>query len=114
MHPAYLTKGSKRRLPKTKATNLRAEAMGRECQIRVPGVCSGDNRTVVLCHLPGAGMGRKHHDLHGAWGCYTCHAVVDGHQKCQYPPELLRLWLHEAVIRTQQVLIDEGVIRVGD
>ena len=114
MHPVKMLRASTKRLPKAKATNLRAEAKGRDCQIRVPGVCSGDNRTVVLCHLPGAGMGRKHHDLHGAWGCYQCHAVVDGHQKCQYPPELLRLWLHEAVIRTQQILIDEGVIRVGD
>ena len=91
---------------------IRRLAKGRDCQIRIPGVCSGDPRTVVLCHLPGAGMGRKSNDIHGAWGCFECHAVVDGHKKCDYPPEMLRLWLHEAVIRTQQVLIDEGHISV--
>jgi hypothetical protein len=57
-------------------------------------------------------MGRKHNDLHGAWGCSRCHDVVDGRAKSEYQPELVRLWLFEAVVRTQQVLIDEGVIRV--
>ena len=31
--------------------NYRKEARGRDCQIRIPGVCSGDPSTVVLCHL---------------------------------------------------------------
>ena len=95
-----------------KEFKLRRLAKDRDCQIRIPGICSGDNRTVVLCHLPGAGMARKHDDLFGAYGCYECHAAVDGHKKTQYPPELLRLWLYEAVIRTQQILLDEGHIRV--
>lgn len=93
-------------------TNLRKEARDRDCQIRVPGVCSGDNRTVVLCHVPGAGMGFKSHDIHGAWGCYQCHAAVDGHAKTRHPPELLRMWLFEAVLRTQTILLEEGKIRV--
>lgn len=92
--------------------NLRKLARDRECQIRIPGICNGDPSTVVLCHLPGAGMARKHHDLHGAWGCAACHAVVDGHASSDYPKELLKMWLLEAVIRTQQILIAEGAIRV--
>lgn len=30
--------------------NLRKEARGRECQIRIPGVCNGNPETVVLTH----------------------------------------------------------------
>lgn len=92
--------------------NLREEARGRDCQIRVPNVCNGDPDTVVLCHLPGAGMGNKHNDLHGAWGCSSCHAVVDGAQNSDYPKELLKLWLIEGMVRTQQILIDEGKIKI--
>ena len=94
------------------ANKLRRAARGRDCQIRIPGVCCGDPDTVVLCHLSGAGMGRKQHDLFGAWGCHKCHAVADGHTHSDYPKELLRLWMHEAVIRTQQALLDEGTISV--
>lgn len=28
--------------------NLRKEAKGRECQVRLPGICNGNNETVVL------------------------------------------------------------------
>ena len=55
-------------------------------------------------------MGRKQSDLHGAWGCSACHDVVDGRAKADYPRELLKLWHLEGVIRTQQILLDEGLI----
>ena len=91
-------------------TRLRGEARGRQCTIGIPGVCNGDPGTVVLCHLSGGGMGIKHHDIHGAWGCSACHDVVDGRQKSDYPRELLKLWLLEAMVRTQQQLMDEEKI----
>jgi hypothetical protein len=58
--------------------NLRKEAKGRECQIRIPGICNNDRGTVVLCHLNnkrlfGVGVGQKVPDLFGAWGCSACH-----------------------------------------
>lgn len=94
-----------------KKNKLRKLARGRECEIRLPGICNGDPDTVVLCHLPGGGMGAKSHDLHAAYGCSACHAVVDGHSNSDYPKELLKLWFLDAVIRTQQILIREGVIK---
>jgi hypothetical protein len=102
-HPAMMIKAKK----------LRALARDRDCQIRIPGVCNGDRSTVVLCHLAGAGMGRKHHDLLGAHGCSDCHAVVDGHKKSDYPKELLKLWHLEGVMRTVEILIEEGHVRIG-
>ncbi len=44
----------------------------------IRGPTCRDDGTTVLCHLNGAGMGRKHHDLLGAWGCHACHQWVDG------------------------------------
>ena len=97
---------------KRKANRLRLVARGRECQIRIPGVCNGDNSTVVLCHLPGGGMARKQPDLCAAWGCAACHDAVDGRSKTDYPREVLKLWHLEGVIRTQQALLDEGIVRI--
>ena len=88
--------------------DYRKEAKDRDCHLRIPGVCNGDSATVVLCHLSGAGIGRKHHDLHGAWGCSACHDAVDGRVRCGFEAETLRLWHYEAVIRTQTVLMSEG------
>ena len=91
---------------------MRRLARGRECQIRIPHVCTGDNDTVVLCHLGGGGMGTKRDDVLAAYGCSACHDVVDGRTHTDYPRELLKLWMHEAVVRTQQILLDEGVLVV--
>lgn len=89
--------------------NLRKLARGRDCQVRIPGVCNGDPATVVLAHLNGAGMGRKRHDLHGAYCCSACHDVLDGRA---YPHAFTRVELNvfhlEGVIRTQELLIAEG------
>ena len=92
--------------------NLREVARGRECQIRIPGVCNGNPETTVLCHLPSRGMGTKSHDLHGAWGCSDCHDCVDSRQTNNWSPELIKLWFLEGVIRTQERLIAEGLIDV--
>ena len=94
--------------------NLRKLAKGRECQIRIPGVCSGSSETVVLCHLPGGGMGAKRHDIHGAYGCSDCHDYVDGRRHLSnHPSEQFhrQIWFFEAVIRTQEILLAEGMIK---
>lgn len=88
--------------------NLRKLAKGRDCQIRLPGICNGNPETTVLCHLPGGGMGAKQNDLFGAWGCSGCHDAVDGRVPAKQDGILLSLWHHEAVIRTQQILVSEG------
>jgi hypothetical protein len=65
---------------------------------------------VVLAHLPGGGMGTKRHDLHAALACSSCHDVVDGRKRIDQPSEVIMLWFLEAVISTQQIWIDEGLI----
>ena len=97
------------------AIDLRKEARGRECQIRIPGVCNGNNETVVLCHLNnkrlfGVGTGQKVPDIFGAWGCSSCHDAVDGRTDvlvCDYEV-VTREYFYEGVFRTQNILLSEG------
>lgn len=91
-------------------SKLTKSARGRECQIRIPGVCNRDDSTTVLCHLGGAGMGIKHDDRHAAFGCSACHDAVDGRIKTDYPNTLLKLFHLEGVIRTQQIWIKDGLM----
>lgn len=89
--------------------NYRKEAQGRECQVRIPGVCNHNPETVVLAHLSGGGMGAKRNDLHGAWCCSACHDAIDGRIKQHMETrDTLDLYHHEGVIRTQEELISEG------
>ncbi|MCH8600364.1 DUF1364 domain-containing protein, partial [Escherichia coli] len=48
--------------------NLRKEARGRECQVRIYGICNGNPETTVLAHYRMAGIcgtGMKPDDLIG-------------------------------------------------
>lgn len=92
-------------------TNLRKEAEGRECMIRIPSVCNGDPATTVLAHLNGGGMAMKRPDTSGAWACSSCHDHVDGRVTTMYYKSELAMMFHEGVIRTQEQLIAEGKIK---
>lgn len=88
--------------------NLRKEARGRECQIRLPGICNFDAETTVLAHvrlLGLSGMGTKASDLLGAWACSACHAKVDTDKS----DEVQRAFL-EGIMRTQNQLVIEGKV----
>lgn len=90
--------------------NLRKEARGRECQIRIYGVCNGDPETVVLTHYRMAGTcgtGMKPDDAQGAWGCSECHREVD-RQTRRIDAREARLAHAEGVMRTQAILRAEG------
>ena len=95
--------------------NLRKLAKGRECQVRVPGVCNSNPETVVLAHineraLLGVGTGMKPHDLFGAYCCSACHDAVDGRTDGDYTWPELDKYLSDGIFRTQKILIDEGII----
>lgn len=93
--------------------NLRKAARGRECTIRIPGVCNFNPETSVLAHyrLSGiCGTGIKPSDLTGAIGCDNCHAAVDGRLKTEYSYEELRLMHAEGVLRTLNIWEREGLI----
>ena len=99
--------------------NLRQSAKGRECQARIVGVCNYDPETTVLAHMNGAGMALKSSDLFGAFCCSACHSWLDsGYVRSPYsgvtrPPRMMRDLYHlEAIIRTQQIWLKEGLIKI--
>ncbi|HCP1860740.1 TPA: DUF1364 domain-containing protein [Escherichia coli] len=87
--------------------NLRKEARGRECQVRIYGVCNGNPETTVLAHyrLTGTcGTATKPHDMQAAIACNSCHDLIDGRVKTSdYTKEELRLMHAEGVFRTQEI-----------
>jgi len=96
-----------------KQTKITKSARGQDCQIRIPGYCNRNPETVVFCHLSGGGIGAKVSDIHGAYGCSDCHDIVDRRVKAgRIAKEDIDLWFLEAVIRTQLLLIEQGLIKL--
>lgn len=94
-------------------TKLTKAARGRDCQVRVPGICNHNPETTVLAHyrLAGtSGMGFKPNDLQGAWACSACHDFCDFRDRRASDRDQARLYLAEGVMRTQAILISEGVV----
>ncbi|MDE9484041.1 DUF1364 domain-containing protein [Xenorhabdus bovienii] len=92
--------------------NLRKEARGRECQVRIPGICNGNSETVVLAHYRMAGIcgtGMKPPDLFGAWACSACHDEIDRRTRLT-GTDYAHMAHLEGVIRTQSILLSEGKI----
>ena len=83
--------------------NLRAEARGRGCMVRLPGVCNHNSETVVLAHvrlIGVSGMGIKADDLLGAWCCSRCHDVIDRRARTDMDLKEVRLAHLEGMVRT--------------
>ncbi|MFN9969960.1 MAG: DUF1364 domain-containing protein [Phycisphaerae bacterium] len=83
--------------------NLRNEARGRGCMVRLPGVCSHNSETVVLAHvrlIGVSGMGMKADDLLGAWACSACHDVIDRRARTDMDLKEVRLAHLEGMVRT--------------
>ncbi|RFS90034.1 DUF1364 domain-containing protein [Serratia marcescens] len=90
--------------------NLRKEARGRDCQIRIPGVCNFNTETTVLAHyrLAGTcGTAIKPDDTQAAWACSACHDEVDRRTRLIDANDA-RLMHAEGVMRTQEILRKEG------
>jgi hypothetical protein len=94
-------------------TDLRQEARGRPCQVRLPGICNGDDFSTVLAHVRLAGvtgMGQKAPDLLAAWCCAACHNEADRRTR-ELETDFVRLAFLEGVIRTQNLLYREGKVK---
>jgi hypothetical protein len=90
-------------------TNLREEARGRDCTVRLPHICNGNSETVVLAHVRKigiSGFGLKSPDILGAWACSACHTYVDSHHD-----DATQVAFYEGVFRTQHELQRLGVLK---
>ncbi len=104
-------------MPKTagrKDQRIRDSARGEVCTIRLPG-CDGGGATTVWCHLPEAvadrGLGIKGIDALGAYGCASCHDIVDRRAD---PPEgytldAVALAFYRALARSFVILKRKGL-----
>ncbi|WP_288443951.1 DUF1364 domain-containing protein [uncultured Serratia sp.] len=91
-------------------SKLTKEARGRECQVRIPGVCNFNPETTVLAHyrLTGTcGTAIKPDDTQAAWACSACHDEVDRRTRLIDANDA-RLMHAEGVMRTQEILRKEG------
>ena len=93
--------------------NLRKEARGRGCMVRIPDVCSHNSETVVLAHyrLAGvSGIGMKSPDILGAWACSSCHDAIDRRAHTDLDRDYVRLLHLEGMVRTIAQLNREGLL----
>ena len=105
-------------------SKLRDYAKGKECQVRIPGVCNFNPETTVLAHLNQIGIsGRslKAPDQLAAWCCSACHDEVDerthNYHMWNIPEDepwahqIIQLAFLEGIMRTQYELIQKGLIK---
>lgn len=95
-----------------KRSKYRDSARGQECQVRLPGICSGNDEETILAHLNGGGMGMKKNDIHASFCCASCHNVLDGRVPTMYDRDTLELAHRQGVERTQDIWIKSGLLNV--
>lgn len=84
-------------------------ARGKECFVRLPGICNFDSATTVLAHfrmIGISGMSMKPNSLLGAWACSECHRAVDSNKDAD-----VQLAFAKGVLRTINWLIQDGVVK---
>jgi len=87
--------------------SLRTFARGKDCQLRIYGVCNYDSATTVLAHirLGGvAGMGLKPPDMAAVLACSKCHDVIDGREKTDLTRTQLDSHILHAMVRTLKII----------
>ncbi len=91
-------------------------ARGRNCTVRLPGVCNRDCSTTVFAHISGIrfGHGVGHKTRFGAYCCSACHDVLDG--RVRRPEGMTKieskLYHLEGVIETLAILNNENLVRI--
>jgi hypothetical protein len=93
--------------------NLRKQAKGRDCTVRLPSICNHNSETVVLAHirmLGISGMGLKADDLLGAWACSACHDAIDRRAHTDLERDYVRLAHLEGMVRTIAQLRAEDIV----
>ncbi len=93
-------------------SKLTKSARGRDCTLMIYPYCNGNPETTVFCHLPSdrKGMGIKSPDWWGAYGCSTCHDIIDGRMKTDLIEIEIQRCMMRGLFRTQSIMFDEGLL----
>ena len=95
----------------TKQNKITKSARGEDCTLML-GNCSS-NETVVLCHIgKNRGVGIKCGDHFAVYACSNCHDIIDGRAPAVYGHDMIDSAKLIALERTQQKLIDKGLLNV--
>lgn len=93
--------------------DLRKQARGRPCMVRIEGICNGNPETTVLAHyrmIGVSGYGLKPPDLIGSWACSACHDVIDRRSHTDFERDFVQLAHLKGMVRTIAKLIEEGIV----
>ena len=93
-------------------SKIRKSAKGQDCTLQIYPYCNGNPETVVLCHLPSQdkGMGIKSPDWWAAYGCSTCHDIIDGRLQTDLGHMVIADCMYRGLFRTQKILIEKGLL----
>jgi len=93
-------------------SKIRKSAKGQDCQVRIPHICNFNPETTILAHLNGGGWSLKRLDTEAAYCCSNCHDALDGRRMTQNTSDELKLMHYDGIMRTQLLLIAQGLIVV--
>src|SRR4051812_49420808 len=103
------TKSSSERTS-TPMSKITESARNEMCQIRLACICNYDRATTVWCHAAGSaagkGIGMKAHDLLGAYGCSSCHDVVDRRVPTDLPRPVVETAFWQGHARSVLLLLE--------
>lgn len=89
-----------------KSRKLRNSAKGKDCTLRLTGVCNFNSETTVLAHIGrNRGIGMKCHDTFAVYACSNCHSKIDTDSKESNAVDLIR-----ALEETQCIMIRDGLL----
>ncbi len=101
------------------SNRITKSAKGKECQIRIPHVCSHNPETVVWAHAnglaAGKGIGMKSPDALGSYACQKCHDLYDMRTPISgtgLTHDQVKLYFYEGHMRSLKILIKEGLIKI--
>lgn len=97
-----------------RSQKITESAKGEDCTFNIPGVCNYDPATTVFCHLKFdlAGVAIKPSDISGAYGCSSCHDVIDGRNHSLDYEEDPSFYKARAMRRTYERLWEKEVISI--
>jgi len=86
-------------------------AKGEACTLNIVGVCNYDIETTVASHLPdgSGGSNKLTGPLSIAFGCSSCHAVLDGRENVSL--EDREFYMRRGMMRTMTRLVEMGILK---
>ena len=94
-----------------KSQKLRDSAKGEQCTLNIAGICNYDPETTVLCHLPSEIAGSKSTDISSAYGCSSCHQVIDNRSRLS--AEDYEFYCRRGQVRTLTRMEERGLITIA-